>query len=123
MAMSRLEDFFVRSPLELMLLLNFLKIEFCFIYPKEGGERWCGVAIFRRCLMGLWFYRSLLLWDYTLADFTELRDPSEGLDARELTDLMELRDCNDLTSFALLILVDGSWLVLFLTMTGYFMVW
>lgn len=64
-----------------------------------------------------------MLWDYTLADFTELRDPSEGLDARELTDLMELRDCNDLTSFALLILVDGSWLVLVLTMTGYFMVW
>ena len=64
-----------------------------------------------------------MLWDYTLADLTELRDPSEGLDARELTDLMELRDCNDLTSFALLILVDGSWLVLVLTMTGYFMVW
>ena len=57
-----------------------------------------------------------------MADFTEFSDPREGLEARELTDLMELRDCNDLTSFALLMLVDGSWLVLVFTMTGYFMV-
>ena len=104
MAMSKLDDFFVRSPLELMLLLNFLKMEFCFISPSEGGERWCGVAILSLCFVGLWFYRILLLWDYTLADLTEFRDPNEGLEASELTDLIELSDCNDLTSLALCIL-------------------